>query len=353
MKIRIIYDYDLTKLINQYKLIQNLFPEHELLVYDNYKQGYLKELVDINIFIDTINETILYSTPSKINILIVNDEYVIQNKYVRREFYYDKPLILIDDVIHYYFCLTEYSHNVLLKNKINKKKLYLLNGLVDSSLVKSINLNNNQLKNNNNREESKVTNKDRNTNKDKNNEQIYIYYEIDKYSEQSNIIILEVWLKYFLNLPIKLIIKYVHEKENIITLFKEKINVHKLFENNIYYYKNIIIFKSNKYLNKYNKNIKLVILNHSNFNILYKLYINILNEKYIITINNGITKDLLHKSQLYEEFNEKNIHEILTNYLKLNDDKKLSIINNNKKQLEKNINKTSDKLVEFFSSKLL
>ena len=343
-KIRIIYDYDLTKLINQYNLIKNLFPKHELIIYNNYKDDKLKDLYDINIFIDTINETILFSTPSKINILIVNDEYVIKNKYVRREFYYDKPLILIDNVIHYYFCLTNYSYNILLKNNIDIKKLYLLPGLIDTSNKSILVLNKNITLNNKN-----ITLNNKNiTLNNKNNR--YILYCVDIYSEKYNFKILNIWLKYFIDLPIKLIIKYFHEKDNIITLFKQQIKVNKLFDTNIYYYKNIIVFKDNKFLNKYYKNIELVILNNSNFDLLYKLFINILNNKYIITINNDITKELLDLSQLYDDFSEKNIHYFLNKYFKLKDEKRLSIIHNNKKNLEDKIKKTNIKLEKFFKN---
>jgi hypothetical protein len=165
----------------------------------------------------------------------------------------------------------------------------------------------------------------------------YILYEIDLYSQQDNIKILEVWLKYFLDKPIKLIIKYIYEKEDIITLFKEKINVHKLLDNNIYFYKNIIVFKDDKFLNKYKKDIKLVFLNHSNFSIVYDLYIHILNQKYIITINNDITRELLDKSQLYDKFDEINIYNILNNYFNLNSNIHMNTMNLSKQSGDKEL----------------
>jgi hypothetical protein len=340
MNIRIIYDYDLKKLKDQYSLIKNLFPKHELLIYNNYKDTKIKDLCDINIYIDTVNEPILFSTPSKINILIVNDEYIIKNKYVRREFYYDKPLILIDSVINYYFCLTTYSYNYLIKNNIDKKKIYLFTGLINNKSNKNLLMNKNLLS-----KENKIYKEDN-----------YILYEIDLYSQQDNIKILEVWLKYFLDKPIKLIIKYIYEKEDIITLFKEKINVHKLLDNNIYFYKNIIVFKDDKFLNKYKKDVKLVFLNHSNFSIVYDLYIHILNQKYIITINNDITRELLDKSQLYDKFDEINIYNILNNYfnmssnIHMNNNIHMNTIKNNKNKLEEKIKKTNIELSHFFKN---
>ena len=338
MEYRIIYDYNLSKLITQYNYIKNLFPKHSLYVYKNHKTGDLVECRHINIYIDTISEKMFFICPSNINILIVNEDYIVKNKYMRREEYSDKPLILLDNVIHYYFCLTLYSYNYLLHNGINKSKLLLLDGLIDIQHLNSNKLMNHLVnKHINNKQVNKQVNK-----------QTYIFYEIDMYSFQNNIILLEVWLKYFINWNTKLIIKYVHEKESIICLFKQKLDLHKLEDDKIYYYKNIIVFKDKKYLKKYYKNIELVIVNNSNFNLLYKLYQYIIHEKYIITINNEITKELLDKLELINEFNEKNLYQLLNTYFQINNAKKTKIIKDNKKNLVLKSNESKKKLDTFF-----
>lgn len=325
MNIRIIYDYNLSKLITQYNYIKNLLPKHLLYIYKNYKIGDIVECKDINIYIDTINEKMFYICQSNINILIVNEEYVVKNKYVRREEYSNKPLILLDDVVNYYFCLTQYSYNYLLKNNITKSKLLLLDSFVDIKYLNNHLINNHLI-----------------------NTQQYIFYEIDMYSLQNNIILLELWFKYFINSSTKLIIKYIHEKESIISLFKEKLYLYKLDNDKIYYFKNIIVFKDSKYLKKYYNNIELVIINNSNYNLLYKLYQYIIDEKYIISNNNEITQDLLNKSQLIENFNEKNLYQLLNTYFKMNNTKKTKIIKENKKNLILKSKESIKKLDTFF-----
>ena len=331
MEYRIIYDYNLSKLVTQYSYIKNLIPNHSLYIYKNYKTGDLVNCKHINIYIDSISEKMIFICPSNINILIVNEDYILKNKYLRREEYNDKPLILIDDVINYYFCLTKYSYDYLLKNNIDKSKLLLLNGFIDANFIKS-----NKLFNN-------IINK--NINKQK-----YILYEIDIYSFQNNIILLEVWLKYFINWSINLIIKYNYEKESIISLFKEKSNIKKLDDNKIYFYKNIIVFNNNKYLKKYYKNIELVIVNNSNYNLLYKLYEYIIHEKYIISIDNDITRELITKDQLMKNFNAENLYNILNKYFQLKEIKKNNIIKNNKLNLINKSNNTKNILNNFFKN---
>jgi len=340
MEYRIIYDYNLSKLITQYNYIKNLFPIHSLFVYKNYKTGDLVECRNINIYIDTMSEKMFFVCPSNINILIANEEYIVKNKYMRREEYSDKPLIPLDDVIHYYFCLTSYSYNYLLKNGVNKSKLLLLNGLIDIEYLNSNKLMNHLIH----------TNHLSNKNNKKSKEQ-YIFYNIDMYSFQNNSILLEVWLKYFINWHnTKLIIKYVYEKELIITLLKEKLGLHKLDTDKVYYYKNIIFFKESKYLKKYYKNIELVIINSSNFNLLYTLYQYIIHEKYIITNNNEISKELLDSTQLISDFNEKNIYQELNAYFQLTESKKTKIIKDNKKNLLVKSKESKKNLDAFFKT---
>jgi hypothetical protein len=329
MKYRIIYDYKLTKLIKEYDYIQNLFPKHSLFIYKNYKLGMEKNINSddyINIFIDMISEKMIILYPSKINILIVNEQYMLTNKYVRREEYIDKPLILIDDVINYYFCLTQFSYNYLINNGIDKKKLILLDGLVDTkiktTITNTINLNKNKYR--------------------------YVYYEIDIYSSQNNIILLETWLKYYVNSNMKLIIKYTNQKEKIMTLFKNLIKVNKLYYNEIYNYKNIIVFIDSKDLDNYYNNIDLVIINNSNFSLLYKLYQYILDKKYIITVKNEITDKILDKSQLFDSFSNNDLKKTLDFYFSLNEKDRLKNIDKNIKKLIKKSDKTIKELNKFF-----
>ena len=303
MSIRIIYDYNLTKLKTEYNYIKDLFPKHGLYIYNNYKIGENYPFYDINIFIDTIPEQIFLTFPCNITILLANEQYIVENDYLRRESYIDSPLIKLSDIVNYYFCLSNYSYNYLITKKIHKNKLILLNGLINNKKNNIIN--------------KHITDK-------KNTE--YIYYEIDKYSSQNNIIILEIWLKYYINSDVYLIIKYEYQKDIIIDLFKEKINLKKLNDENIYYYKNIILFKKNDYLKKYDKNIKLSILNFSNFNLLYTLFHNILSKRIIITINNELTNELCDKSFLINNFTDNNINNLLIKYFQLNNQSKELII---------------------------
>ena len=314
MNIRIIYDYNLSKLINQYNYIKNIFPKHELIVYEK-KYIQISKKSDYNIYIDSISENQYNMYPSMNHLLIVNDEYIQINKYLRKESYNSTPLILIDNVINYYLCLTQYSYNILLKIT-NKNKIIYLPGLV-YKISKPINYNDNQK---------------------------YILYEIDKYSMQYNINILTIWIKYFINRPEKLIIKYSYITELIITKFCNYSKLNILIDN-IYFYKNIILFKDDKFLLNYINNINLVIINNSYYSLLYKLYENILNEYYIITIKNDISDEYLHKSNiLLENFNENNILNSLNKYFLLNDNDKNKIIKYNINELEKKINKTKIKI---------
>jgi len=273
-----------------------------------------------------ISEKMIILYPSKINILIVNEQYMLTNKYVRREEYIDKPLILIDDVINYYFCLTQFSYNYLINNGIDKKKLILLDGLVDTkiktTITNTINLNKNKYR--------------------------YVYYEIDIYSSQNNIILLETWLKYYVNSNMKLIIKYTNQKEKIMTLFKNLIKVNKLYYNEIYNYKNIIVFIDSKDLDNYYNNIDLVIINNSNFSLLYKLYQYILDKKYIITVKNEITDKILDKSQLFDSFSNNDLKKTLDFYFSLNEKDRLKNIDKNIKKLIKKSDKTIKELNKFF-----
>ena len=314
MIIQIIYDYNLSKLENQYNYIKDIFPKHKLIIYEK-KEIQIKKKSKYNIYIDSISENQYNMYPSEFNILIVNDEYITINKYLRRETCNSSPLILIDDIINYYFCLTQYSFNILSKS-INKNKILFLPGLI-YNIHKPIN------------------------NK---NTEIYILYEIDLYSMQYNINILTTWIKHFLNRPEKLIIKYSYISELIISKFQD-ISKIKVIIDKIYFYKNIIFFKNNSFLSNYINNIKLVIINNSYYNLLYKLYENILYKHYIITIKNDISINNLHSSNIFlDNFNENNIYNSLHKYFSLSDNDKNIIINYNINKLEKDMKTTQTKI---------
>ena len=320
MDIRIIYDYNLSKLNKQYQYISNIFPKHELIIYKK-KYDIVFNKSKYNIYLDMISEFQYNAFPSECHILVVNDEYVLTNQFVRRESFIDKPLILQNEYIDYFFCLTKYSYNILLSNGINFKKLLLLNALIEIPIKLNI---------------PKQKNK-------------YIYYEIDFYSMQDNSIILFIWNKYFLNRPEKLIIKYIYSREIIINNFSIISGI-KIEKGNIYTYKNIIIIDNDKHLSKYINDIVLVIINHSNFNLIYTIFNNILNNKYIITIKNDISTNILHKNNiLFNEPSQNQIYNCLQTYFNSSN----QIINNvlvyNKNNLLNNIKKTHNILNKFFS----
>lgn len=333
MDIRIIYDYNLSKNINQYNNIIKLMPKHELFVYNGIEPNIDKtsiKKIKYNIYFDIISVNFFLNYPSEYTILIVNDEYVNKNKYLREEYYIDRPLIKIKKVVHYYFCLTEFSYNYLHNiKKIKKKKLLLLNGFYN-----------------------KINNMKMLTNKTK-----YIYYEIDTYSGEKNILILKTWLKYFINRPEILLVKYLYRKENINIEFGKLLHAYnekKMFNDDIIYsFKNIIFFKNDKFLKNYEQNISVSILNFSYFNLINKIYDNILKNRIIITLENDISKEYLFNNNLfYSKFNENNLYTVLSFYFNLNINNIQTILSINRKNLITKINKTQKKLNKFFISNI-
>ena len=318
MNIRIIIDYEITKVFKQYELIKNIFPKHELIVYYK-KTNIIYEKYKYNIYIDVVSENYYFSYPADNHILIVNDEYInndFLNKYLRRESYNKNPFIPLSSIINYYFCLTNYSYNILKKLINNNNQILLLQGMVNPIINRNIKL----------------------------NKDIYIYFEIDIYSIQYNINILTVWTKYFLNRPEKLIIKYKYLNERIISKFID-ISHLKILSNQIYYYKNIIVYNDNIYTNNFIDNIKLSIINCSYYSLIIKLYENIINNRYIITLKNDISKEVLDNSNiLLDTFDENNIYKALTKYFSLNDNIKKECIKNNYNNLNKNSKKTIKKI---------
>jgi hypothetical protein len=312
MKIRIIIDYNNPKLYEQYNQIRNIIPNHIVYI---YKKGNttIEENVDYNIFIDIITEIILEICPSKYNILLVNEEYVL-HKYVRRESYKDEPLILIKDVINYYFCLTLYSKNILIKNKIPKSKIKYFNNFTSDIYLNIL----------------------KNTKK-------YILYDVDLYSGQDNLIMLQTWMKYFIDRPEYLVITYKYHKDSIVRFNYE------LLKNG--YFKNIILRNTsveitNNYKSTIDTTIYASIINTSYYNATITLYSNILKERIIITTKNDISNEFKQDMILINSFNELELKNALDKLFKC----KIDTINN-KQILIKSINKTKKKINTFFKNK--
>ena len=138
MKICIIYTNSITKIENQLELLKNMdfiknnnvdFYIYNKIEYINNNE--FKYEYDYNIYIDIISETLYNKLPAKYTILLVNDNYLLNNNYLRREYYKNEPLKLLDNCVNFYFCLTKYSYNIL-STIINKKKLYLFNGFTST-----------------------------------------------------------------------------------------------------------------------------------------------------------------------------------------------------------------------------
>jgi hypothetical protein len=307
MKIRIILDYNNLKLYEQYNQIRNIIPNHIVYI---YKKGNstVEEIVDYNIFMDIISENVLSICPSNYNILLVNEEYVL-HKYVRREAFKNSPLILINNVINYYFCLTLYSQNMLINNKIPKSKIFYFNNFTSDIYL-------------NNLENSKK----------------YILYDVDLYSGQDNLIILQTWMKYFINRPEYLVINYKYHKDAIVRFNYE------LMKNG--YFKNIILCDNIK-----DENIYASIINTSYYNASTSLYNNILKRRMIITTKNDISNEFKQDMILINIFNENELKKSLDILFKYEYNNILQIIDNNKKLLIESVNKTKKKLNTFFKNK--
>ena len=164
LKIRVIYDYNLTKCINHYNQIKNLLPSHELYIYNFYNNEKF-EKTDYNIYMDCISENIYNNAETKKTILLVNEEYITNIDVVRRENYIDKPMLKIVDVVDYFFCFSNYSHSLLIKKKVHEKKIVMINGLMDKMNKYIIYKPIDSIK--------------------------YIFYDIDKYSFQDNLLLVE------------------------------------------------------------------------------------------------------------------------------------------------------------------
>jgi hypothetical protein len=286
--VRVIYDYNSIKLTEQYRLLYNILPKHELYIYQ-HEEPVSNTVSTYNIYLDTINEFCYYNLKTKYTILFVNDEYVSYkySKYLRREQYKDEPLKKLETVVNFYFCVTKYSVNVLLKKwKIPINKIVYLSNIfnirnkfkIDTILAI------------------------------KKNVQKYILFDIDIYENVNNIAVLEIWIKYYININTKLVIHIGRTQRNdkIIEYIKQLVGQVYFMMPFIKYYHNIIITNDLTILNyKYYA----IILNVSNFNSFYKVYHYLLLKKIVIVNNNSITRKIFNnKMFLYSDINKININ---------------------------------------------
>jgi hypothetical protein len=328
MIIRIIIDYNNSKQIEQYNQLRNLL-SHILYIY-NKGDTTIYDKVDFNIYIDTISEVVYKLCPAEKTILLVNEEYIDCNLYMRREYYLDKSFIALNEVVDYYICQTKYAcKQVTKKCKIkDKNKILYYPALVTD--IYSPNIDYNKKK--------------------------YILYDIDLYSCQQNYILLKTWLTHFTNRSEILIIIYKYSKDKIITCLNDLINEQKLhnrlhnkfcniFKDGILECKNIII-TNDQNIDKYN--IYAIIINTSYYSLTTKLYENILKKRIIITIDNDISREiLLNKDYLIDTFDIDNLHISLTKLFNTSDNIINNIVDNEKQKI---LDTPTNKLYDFFQS---
>jgi hypothetical protein len=308
MSIRIIYSYNTEKSIIEYIIFKNIIKKHELFVYNGLNDEDFKDLkkVKYNIYIDVIPEDAYLNIPCDITILIVNDLYINEDIYLRREYYKKTPFIKINDVVNYFICITDYSYKILLKTIDNNKVIYF--NIIDSYLKNNI-LKNILIKNRKEIKQHRDLSLFSKPFKAK-----YILYEIDPYSNIENIVILKVWEKYFINNDKILIIKYPYIRENIIKYFFEISKLKKRFNTLTYTFKNIIITSDN--IDIYLKDIGCYIVNCSYYSLSINLYKALIDNKIIITKKNKISKDMLKNNAIYfNKFTELELKKCLDLYL--------------------------------------
>lgn len=328
MSIRIIYTPNIKKVSYQIKLLKemnfiknNTVEFYEYIKIKDINKNTLKNKVKYNIYIDLISETIYNILQGEYTILIVNDEYLLNNNYMRREGFINAPLKLLDNYVDYYFCLTQYSYNLLLQN-INKKKLYLLDGCLTIP--------------------TEICNKNT-TNK-------YIYYKVDPHYMHYNVNLLKVWVENYLQSPYKLIICLYYNVEDIIDYLKNIMQIYAVPVEGIIYYNNVILVFNKKYIRKFINNIYASIINISYYNLIIDLYKNIIQNNFIITQKNEISSELLGENALYfDDFTEENIKIILEQLFEIDNKYIQKCILNNNKTLTKKIKSTSTKLNKFFN----
>jgi hypothetical protein len=302
--------------IEKYNYYKNILPNNIFYIYNPLNNN-IENKVKYNLFIDIIQEKAYELCPSKYNILLVNDEYITINKYLRREKYIDKPLILIDNVVKYYFCSTLYSKKYLIKHT-DKNKIIYLNGLIYDNYNISLPIS---------------------------NKQKYILYDIDLNSKQDNLLLLKIWQKHYISRPEILIIVYKNKQDICVKYNYELYKKSK--------YKNIIMTNNLDNLDNLDNslNIYASIINNSYYSLNNILNENILKNRIIITLKNDITKR--HKNLLLMDiFDEHNICKCLNILFNYNNTKINNIINKNNKILHNNIIKTQKILNKLFNIKL-
>ena len=236
--IRVIYDFNSNKYKKQYELFIKFFNiSIPFIIYIDKNTQYVNNKVELlyvqdyykyNIFFDILSEDAIELFPSKINILIINDEYLLNNNLLRKEVFNNKPLKNLNNYIDYYFCLTKYSYDIISKI-INKEKVLLTNGLIFNpklNIVKNSDINKN------------FSIFSENINKSNK----YIYYPIDYFSKEYNIYILDTWLTYFSTREEILIIHFAYNREAIVIEMLNLLNAYHYYKKNLYFYKNIIFF---------------------------------------------------------------------------------------------------------------
>jgi hypothetical protein len=287
--IRVIYDYNNTKSRKQYELLFKILPKHELFIYKNEEKEKYSETT-FNIYLDTINEFCYNNLKTRYTILFVNEEYVSYKyaRYIRREEYQNKPLLKIKTIIDYYFCVTKYSVKILLKKwKIPLEKIIFLTNIfnINKKLIMKNNLQNININTDNSK---------------------YILFDLDIYETYNNITILDIWLAYYMNIKTKLII-YIHkEKQNdkLLDKLRTLIGIIDFQIPYIAYHGNIIITND---LTTLNCNYYAIILNISTYNLYYKVYDYILQNKIIIINDNKITREIFNNTMfLYSDINKIN-----------------------------------------------
>jgi hypothetical protein len=284
--VRVIYDYNNTKLQKQYELLFKILPKHELFIYNTEEQNTYIETT-YNIYLDTINEYCYYNLKARYTILFVNEEYVSYKytRYVRREKYKDKPLLKIKTIIDYYFCVTKYSVNILLKKwKIPLHKIIYITNICN--INKKLILNN--------RQQLGI------------DDTKYILFDLDMYDSKNNIVILDIWLKYYTNSKNILVININRAKRNDKLIEKLKILFGRITLQTpfVKYNDNMIITND---LNSLNFNYHAIILNMSFYNLYYKVYEYLLQNKIVIVNDNKITREIFINTKfLYSDINKIN-----------------------------------------------
>ena len=272
MSVRFIYNNLTEKSRKQYEQISNFFPNHIVYTRTYYIDKLTKhnEKVDYNIYLDTISEDEYNNLKAKFTIFVVNEEY-INHEYLIRDSYIDKPLMKLIDIIDYYFCITKYAYKLLKKFFIDSKKIIHLNHLCNLDNIKPIN-------------------------------KKYILFDIDKYSGLDNDILLDIWIKHFLNIDIHLIIIYHYRFDKLVYLFSELTKTKILSKINTYYYKNLIISNDKNIVNDYN--IYATILHSNSYYLTTQIQENILKGRIIITHDNIISREYFDNNIfLYDNFN--------------------------------------------------